>query len=78
MQFTSNGTCYSTLQQAMLESESSNPGQAIVIMNVQDVNEPPVFVSSHYVTSIPEGIPVGSQVSVGILAVDSDEVFHIM
>ena len=44
-----------------------------MIVNVLDVNEPPVFVSSHYITSIPEGTSAGSQLFSGILAVDSDE-----
>jgi hypothetical protein len=53
---------------------SFTPGQTIVVVDVTDVNEPPVFVSSHYVTSVSEGMTMGSQLFSGVLAVDNDEV----
>lgn len=45
-----------------------------MIVDVMDANERPVFVSSHYVTSIPEGATVGDVLFTGIVAVDYDEV----
>ncbi len=45
-----------------------------MIIDVLDVNEPPVFVSSHYITSVSEGATVGEILFTGLLAVDNDEV----
>ena len=46
-----------------------------MIVDVTDVNEPPVFISSHYITSISEGATIGQVLFTGILAVDNDEVY---
>ena len=59
-----------------MNEEGSSPAQTIVIVTVLDANEPPVFVSSHYVTSVPEGAAIGTQLFAGILALDTDEVFY--
>ena len=61
-----------------MERTGINPAQAIVVVNVMDVNEPPVFVSSHYSTSITEGTTIGSQLFAGILAIDNDEVMSTL
>ena len=45
-----------------------------MILDVADVNEPPMFISSHYVTSVSEGATIGETLFTGILAVDNDEV----
>lgn len=60
--------------QASHDVTFGNPGQTIVIVEVLDVNEPPVFVSSHYVTSVSEGMTIGEQLFSGIRAIDKDEV----
>ncbi len=39
-----------------------------------DVNEPPIFLSSHYVTSVSEGMTIGNVLFNGIVAIDNDEV----
>ena len=57
-----------------MDSTTSNPGQTTVIVEVADVNEPPVFVSSHYITSVSEGMTTGDELFTGILAVDNDDV----
>jgi len=44
------------------------------VLTVTDVNEPPTFVSSHYVASVEENAAIGDQVLSGILAVDGDSV----
>lgn len=57
-----------------MDSSASNPSQALVLVDVTDVNEPPIFVSSHYITSVSEGMAVGSEIFSGIVAIDNDEV----
>lgn len=57
-----------------MDSTTSTPGQTLVIVGVTDVNEPPIFVSSHYITSISEGMTIGDELFSGILAIDNDEV----
>ena len=44
------------------------------MLTVTDVNEPPIFVSSHYIASVEETAGAGEQVLSGILAVDGDSV----
>lgn len=58
-----------------MDATSSTPGQTTVIVDVADVNEPPIFVSSHYFTSVSEGMTIGNQLFSGILAIDNDEVY---
>ena len=48
--------------------------EATVVVHVDDVNEPPSFLSSHYSTSISEGVGMGTVLFTGLAAVDPDEV----
>ena len=52
----------------------STTAQTTVIVHVNDVNEPPEFLSSHYTTVISEGAEVGELLFSGIIAFDLDEV----
>ena len=61
-----------------MDATSSTPGQTLVIVDVTDVNEPPIFVSSHYITSVSEGMTIGNQLFAGILAIDIDEVYCLL
>lgn len=48
--------------------------QTTVIVHINDVNEPPEFLSSHYTTVVSEGAGVGERLFSGIVAFDLDEV----
>jgi hypothetical protein len=48
--------------------------QTTVVVNIDDVNEPPEFLSSHYTTVVSEGAEVGELLFSGIVAFDVDEV----
>ena len=61
-----------------MDATSSTPDQTLVIVDVADVNEPPIFVSSHYITSVSEGMTIGNQLFAGILAIDNDEVYCLL
>ena len=45
-----------------------------VVVYVNDVNEPPEFLNSHYTTVVSEGAGVGEPLFNGIVAFDLDEV----
>ena len=48
--------------------------QATVVVQINDTNEPPEFLSSHYTTAVSEGVRVGEQLFSGVAAFDLDEV----
>ena len=48
--------------------------QTTVIVHINDINEPPEFLSSHYTTVVSEGVGVGEMLFNGIVAFDLDEV----
>ena len=50
--------------------------QATVAVYINDVNEPPEFLSSHYTTVVSEGAGVGELLFSGIVAFDLDQVSH--
>lgn len=43
-------------------------------MQINDVNEPPEFLSSHYTAMVSEGVMLGELFFSGIVAFDVDEV----
>ena len=45
-----------------------------MIVDVTDVNEPPVFLSTHFAAAVSEGVGVGTVLFSGLLAVDLDQV----
>ena len=47
-----------------------------MVVNVQDVNEPPLFLNSHYIAWVSEHANVGEPVHAFISAVDYDEASH--
>ena len=49
-----------------------------MVVLVEDVNEPPEFLSSHYSVGVSEGVPIGEILFSGELAVDGDEVHEII
>ena len=48
--------------------------QATVIVQVDDVNESPSFLSNHYTAVVSEGVDEGEPLFSGIVAIDLDEV----
>lgn len=60
--------------QAYEDSTPFSTAQTTVVVQVQDVNEPPEFLSSHYSVGVSEGVPVGAVLFQGELAIDEDEV----
>ena len=49
------------------------------MVDIDDVNEAPVFLSSHYFTVVPEDAEIESVLFAGIVARDVDEVcIHMM
>ena len=50
--------------------------QATVVVYINDINEPPEFLSSHYTTVVSEGAGVGELLLSGIVAFDLDQVSH--
>ena len=57
--------------------QGHHPDSAAVatgVMQVNDVNEPPEFLRSHYSIAVSEGAQPGEILSAGIVAVDQDMV----
>ena len=48
--------------------------QTTVVVQINDVNEPPEFLSSHYTAMVSEGVMLGELFFSGIVAFDVDEV----
>lgn len=48
--------------------------QTTVVVQINDVNEPPEFLNSHYTTVVSEGATEGDLLFSGIIAYDLDEV----
>ena len=45
-----------------------------MVVYINDINEPPEFLSSHYTTVVSEGAGVGELLFNGIIAFDLDQV----
>ena len=68
-------TCPPLLEQAYEQDyHPSASSSATLVVDVIDVNEPPAFSSSHYSTALPEGAGPGQPLSLGLQALDADEV----
>ena len=50
--------------------------QTTVVVHINDVNEPPEFLNSHYTTMVSEGAGMGELLFSGIVAFDLDEVSY--
>lgn len=50
--------------------------QTTVVVHINDVNEPPEFLNSHYTTVVSEGAGMGELLFSGIVAFDRDEVSY--
>ena len=50
--------------------------QTTVVVHINDVNEPPEFLNSHYTTVVSEGAGMGELLFSGIVAFDLDEVSY--
>ena len=48
--------------------------EATVVVHVEDVNEPPIFLRSHYSVTVSEGVGPGEVLYSGVEAFDGDEV----
>ena len=52
--------------------------QTTVVVHINDINEPPEFLSSHYTAVVSEGVGVGELLFNGIAAFDLDEVSTVL
>ena len=50
--------------------------ETTVVVHINDVNEPPEFLNSHYTTMVSEGAGMGELLFSGIIAFDLDEVSY--
>ena len=48
--------------------------QTTIVVQINDVNEPPEFLSSHFTAVVSEGVGVGELLFSGIAAFDLDQV----